>query len=144
MNLDRPHRRNNPRERVVRPTDRVVTAGYLTTGVYSAARWPVGSAKKNWPTCRSRASQGGPVPAIPETDTQERLRMIIAEIIEMDLTENEVDSSFSEDLAVSSLEKVAIVSKVEKEFSVTLTDSEAASMTSLRSAVELLSGKGVR
>jgi acyl carrier protein len=55
-----------------------------------------------------------------------------------------VDSRFYEDLGMSSLEKVAIVAKVEEEFSVVLTDTEAAAMTSLRSTVNLLSGRGVR
>jgi len=84
------------------------------------------------------------VSATPEPATRERLRAIIAEILEMEVTEDDVDSSFHQDLGVSSLEKVAIVTRVENEFSVTLTDAEAAAMTSLRSAAELLSDRGVR
>ncbi|HYS36856.1 MAG TPA: acyl carrier protein [Pseudonocardiaceae bacterium] len=79
--------------------------------------------------------------ATPEAATWDRLRTIIAEILEMDVTENDVDSSFYEDLGASSLEKVAIVTRVENEFAVTLTDTEAASMTSLRSAGAVLSDK---
>jgi acyl carrier protein len=84
------------------------------------------------------------VPATPEAATRERLRAILADILEMDVTDGDVDASFYEDLGVSSLEKVAIVTRVENEFAVTLTDGEAAAMTSLRSAVTVLADKGVR
>jgi len=84
------------------------------------------------------------VSTTPEAAAGERLRAIIAEILEMDATEIDADSSFHEGLGMSSLEKVAIVTRMETEFSVTLAHTEAASVTSLRSAVELLSGKGVR
>jgi acyl carrier protein len=123
--------RDNPRERVV-------PAGYPTTGVtgHSAGRLDLWH-EKDGPSSR----RGDLVSATPEAATWDRLRAIIAEILEMDVTENDVDSSFYEDLGVSSLEKVAIVTRVENEFAVTLTDTEAASMTSLRSAGAVLSDK---
>lgn len=68
---------------------------------------------------------------------------MVEEILEAEVAEDDFDASFYEDLGLNSLEKVAFIARVEAEFSVTLTDEEAASMTSLRSTVEVLAGKGV-
>lgn len=74
----------------------------------------------------------------------QRLCAIITEMLEIELTHEDIDCLFYEDLGVSSLEKVAIVTKVENEFAVSLTDIEAASMTSLRTSVKVLSSKGAQ
>ncbi|MEU6732762.1 AMP-binding protein [Streptomyces physcomitrii] len=68
----------------------------------------------------------------------ERLRGIVASILELDPAEVPEDARFYEDLGADSLEKTAITARVEGEFGVRLTAEDATAMGSLREAAEVL------
>jgi acyl carrier protein len=84
------------------------------------------------------------MPAIPGTIAAEQVRPIVAEILGLAAAEIGTDTLFHEELGVSSLEKAAIIARIEKEFEISLTDAEAAGVNSLRDAGALLTGKGSR
>ncbi|GGT14253.1 AMP-binding protein [Streptomyces purpureus] len=69
---------------------------------------------------------------------RDRLREIVASILEMEVTSIESDASFYEDLGVDSLEKVELVARIESEFGLSLTPAEAAAVTSVDAAVTVL------
>ncbi|MZD56766.1 AMP-binding protein [Streptomyces sp. SID5606] len=68
---------------------------------------------------------------------RERLREIVASVIEMEKSDIESDALFYEDLGIDSLEKVEIAAAIESEFGA-LSAEEAAALTSLDAAVSLL------
>ncbi|MEU7634156.1 acyl carrier protein [Nocardia sp. NPDC049220] len=51
-----------------------------------------------------------------------RLRAIAGEVLELDAETIDIGANFYDDLGVSSLEKAEILSRIEREFGVTLTD----------------------
>lgn len=72
----------------------------------------------------------------------DRVRGIVAEILEIDVENVEPDASFYDDLAADSLEKVEIVVRVEREFEISASSEEAAEMTSASHVLALLRHKG--
>lgn len=71
----------------------------------------------------------------------DRLRDIVASILEMEPAEVEADALFYEDLGADSLEKVGITTRIETEFGVTLTAEEAAATRTVAEAVTVLRQK---
>ncbi|WP_327127184.1 phosphopantetheine-binding protein [Streptomyces sp. NBC_01718] len=72
----------------------------------------------------------------------DRVRGIVAEILEIDIETVEPDASFYDDLAADSLEKVEIAVRVEREFEISVSPDEAGEMTSASAVLALLRDKG--
>ncbi|MFF4500682.1 acyl carrier protein [Streptomyces sp. NPDC001401] len=73
----------------------------------------------------------------------DRLREIVAAVLEIDMTEIQADSLFYDDLAADSLEKVEIAVRIEREFGVPVDAEEGAELSSVSAALALLRAKGV-
>lgn len=73
----------------------------------------------------------------------ERLRGIVASVLEIDEDAVPPAALFYEDLAADSLEKVEIAARVERAFGVRLSAGDAAQLRSVNDAVALLRRKGV-
>jgi acyl carrier protein len=83
------------------------------------------------------------VSAVRNVVVCDRLREIVASVLEMDLEDVRLDACLYEDLGADSLEKVAIVAQIESHFSVLLSAEEAAAVHSVKDAMTLLRAKGV-
>lgn len=70
----------------------------------------------------------------------DRLRAITAEVLEMDVDGVDVRAHFYEDLGASSLEKAEILARIEREFSVTLSDGSIARLDSVGDALAVIDG----
>ncbi|AYN35320.1 o-succinylbenzoate--CoA ligase [Streptomyces albus] len=68
----------------------------------------------------------------------ERLRHIVATVLELDLAEIPADASFQQDLNLDSLEKVEIAARIERSFGLALADEEFAAVDSVLDAAGLL------
>jgi acyl carrier protein len=68
----------------------------------------------------------------------DKLRDIVAEVLELDAGEVGSDALWYEDLGADSLEKVAVVTRIETEFGVSLAAADAAAMRSVDEAVTVL------
>jgi acyl carrier protein len=75
------------------------------------------------------------------TATDERLRALVAKILQLSPEEIADEASFYDDLGADSLERVAITTEIEMEFGVTLSAEEAASILSLAQARTVLAAK---
>ncbi|MFD3485635.1 AMP-binding protein [Streptomyces sp. NPDC058665] len=71
----------------------------------------------------------------------QRLRTIVAEVLETDEASIEDDALFFEDLGLDSLEKTEVVVRVEKEFKVKLSPVDAAAMRCVEDSAAVLLGK---
>ncbi|MFD3520150.1 AMP-binding protein [Streptomyces sp. NPDC058653] len=71
----------------------------------------------------------------------QRLRTIVAEVLETDEASIEDDALFFEDLGLDSLEKTEVVVRVEKEFKVKLSPVDAAAMRCVEDSAAVLVGK---
>ncbi|WP_268240587.1 AMP-binding protein [Streptomyces camponoticapitis] len=79
---------------------------------------------------------------IANIDTSlQRLRTIVAEVLETDEVSIEDDALFFEDLGLDSLEKTEVVVRVEKEFKVKLSPADAAAMRCVADSAAVLLGK---
>lgn len=78
------------------------------------------------------------MPPVRNTDAHERLRDIVAAVLELDVSEVAADASFHRTLRVDSLEKVEIAARIEKDFGVALAAEEAAAMDSVEDAAALI------
>lgn len=72
-----------------------------------------------------------------------RIREIVAAVLETDLEAIIPDAHFYDDLSVDSLEKVEIAVRIEREFEVPISPDEAAEVSTVADALELLRAKGV-
>ncbi|MFF3812111.1 AMP-binding protein [Streptomyces bacillaris] len=72
------------------------------------------------------------------SDAVERLRHIVASVLELDLAEVSAEASFQHDLKMDSLEKVEFAARVEWAFGVALSDEEASGVDSALAAAVLL------
>ncbi|MCD9194593.1 AMP-binding protein [Streptomyces albireticuli] len=75
------------------------------------------------------------------SDAGDRLREIVACVLELDVRDVPADASFHQELKVDSLEKVEIAARIEQTFGVALTDEETAAVDSVRDAAALLAAK---
>ncbi|MGA5193268.1 AMP-binding protein [Streptomyces exfoliatus] len=81
--------------------------------------------------------------ALPNDSVRDRLREIVASVLEMKETDIEPDALFYEDLGADSLEKVGIVAAIEREFSVSLPPKAAAAVTSVDAALTVLADRAM-
>jgi acyl carrier protein len=80
--------------------------------------------------------------ATPIDSVRDRLREIVASVLEIEKADFESDALFYEDLGIDSLEKVAIAAAIECEFGA-LSPEESAALTSLDAAVSVVGRRGV-
>ncbi|MGW0574758.1 phosphopantetheine-binding protein [Streptomyces sp. NPDC002920] len=78
--------------------------------------------------------------AEPIDIVRDRLREIVASVLEVEKDDIESGALFYEELGISSLEKVAIAAAIEREFGA-LSPEDAAALTSLDAAVSVLSAR---
>jgi acyl carrier protein len=82
------------------------------------------------------------MPVVLNSAVYDRLREIVASVLELDPDDVANDASFYEDLGASSLEKVEITVRVENDFGVRIAPAEAAEISCLLDAAALLERKG--
>ena len=70
-----------------------------------------------------------------------RLAAIIEDVADIPQDDFNEDSSLMLDLDLASLEIMAIIARIEKEFSITLTEDELLSVETLKDAVAIISAK---
>ncbi|MET7503599.1 AMP-binding protein [Streptomyces microflavus] len=75
------------------------------------------------------------------SDAVERLRHIVASVLELDLADVPAEASFHRDLKMDSLEKVEFAARVEWAFGVALSDEEASGIDSALAAAVLLDAR---
>lgn len=81
------------------------------------------------------------MPEVEKVTGLDRVRNIVAEVLEVEIESVAADASFYDDLAVDSLEKVEIIVRAGREFDVELSPDEAAAVTSSASLAALLRTK---
>ncbi|MFF7025444.1 AMP-binding protein [Streptomyces klenkii] len=74
-------------------------------------------------------------------DAGDRLREIVAFVLDIDVEDVRADASFHQELKVDSLEKVEIAARIEQTFGIALGDDETAAVDSVRDALDLLAAK---
>ena len=75
-------------------------------------------------------------------DKFEKITKIIEEIADISVDEMAEDSSLVDDLDLSSLEIMSVISEVEKEFKVKIQSSELTSVDTISDLIELIESKG--
>lgn len=78
---------------------------------------------------------------IQNTIDKEKLRELIAEMLELPIEEVTDDADFNKDLGVYSLLTMETILRIEKNYGVEITESEMSDITSLNQAYELLRAK---
>ncbi|WP_424888602.1 AMP-binding protein [Streptomyces sp. XH2] len=81
------------------------------------------------------------MPPVRKSDAGDRLREIVAFVLDVDVEDVRTDASFHQELKVDSLEKVEIAARIEQTFGIALGDDETAAVDSVRDALELLAAK---
>ncbi|SHJ32717.1 acyl carrier protein [Pseudobutyrivibrio xylanivorans] len=69
-----------------------------------------------------------------------KIAAIIEDVADIPLDEIEMNSSFIDDLDLSSLELMSIVAKVEKEFSIKVNEKQLLSVETVKDVVEYIAG----
>lgn len=72
---------------------------------------------------------------------KEELRVLVAEILDLDATEVTDEAHFVDDLDVDSLMALEITVRLEREYAVKMAEAELVAITSLRGTYELLQSK---
>ncbi|MFF5206339.1 acyl carrier protein [Streptosporangium sp. NPDC000396] len=75
-----------------------------------------------------------------EAAVLDELREILVIVMELDGVQIEIDASFHEDLEMDSLQKIEVITRVEKSFGVTFEPEEAAEMNALADVIAFLRG----
>lgn len=83
------------------------------------------------------------MPAEDNRAASQKLREIVAHVLEIDLVDVHADARFYDDLSANSLEKVEITLRIEKEFGALLSTNEVAGIDCVADALALLQDKGV-
>ncbi|MFF7725180.1 AMP-binding protein [Streptomyces sp. NPDC008001] len=84
------------------------------------------------------------MPPVRKSDADDRLREIVAFVLDIDVADVRADASFHQELKVDSLEKVEIAARIEQTFGIALGDDETAGVDSVQDALDLLAAKGCR
>ncbi|WP_026670488.1 acyl carrier protein [Butyrivibrio sp. AE3006] len=74
-------------------------------------------------------------------DCFEKIVDIIVDITDIDRSDIEEESQFLDDLDLSSLEIMAIISEIEKRFSIEITEEELMSISSVKDMIELIESR---
>ncbi|MCR5031501.1 MAG: acyl carrier protein [Lachnospiraceae bacterium] len=72
----------------------------------------------------------------------EKLKQIIADVLNVDVNEITEDSTFTDDLGADSLDLYQIIMGIETEFGLEVDNDEAAKITTVGQAVELIKKAG--
>ncbi len=72
----------------------------------------------------------------------EKLKQIIADVLNVDVNEITEDSTFTDDLGADSLDVYQIIMGIETEFGLEVDNDEAAKITTVGQAVELIKKAG--
>jgi acyl carrier protein len=72
---------------------------------------------------------------------KEKLRDLVADVLDLDVAEVTDDAHFVEDLDVDSLMALEITVRLEKEYGVRLAENELTAITTLQGTYDLLRGK---
>ncbi|NDV87966.1 acyl carrier protein [Aurantimonas aggregata] len=75
------------------------------------------------------------------SDTEERVKAIVAEHLGLDPTKVESNSEISDDLGADSLEVVELVMRFEEEFGIDIPDDEAEKIVTVDHAVKFLDSR---
>ncbi|MBB4004673.1 acyl carrier protein [Aurantimonas endophytica] len=75
------------------------------------------------------------------SDTEERVRAIVAEHLGLDQTKIELNSEIADDLGADSLEVVELVMRFEEEFGIEIPDGEAEKIVTVEHAVKFLDSR---
>jgi acyl carrier protein len=78
---------------------------------------------------------------IQNTIDKEKLRTLIAEVLELPVEEVTDDADFNQDLGVYSLLAMEVILRVEKDYGIKIAESEMDDITSLNRAYELVTTK---
>ena len=70
----------------------------------------------------------------------EKLKQIIADVLNVDPDEIAMDSTFMDDLGADSLDVFQIIMGIEEEFDIEVPSEEAENITTVEEAVELING----
>ena len=68
----------------------------------------------------------------------DKLKSVIAEVLNVDPNEITMDSTFADDLGADSLDVVEMLMNLEEEFSVTVPDEEAVNIKTVQDVVDLI------
>ncbi len=71
----------------------------------------------------------------------EKIKEIIEDIADISADEVSLESSLIDDLDLSSIEVMSIISNIEKEFSINVSESELLEISTVRELVELVKNK---
>ncbi len=72
------------------------------------------------------------------SDIESRVKAIVAEQLDVDVSEVKTDSSFVDDLGADSLDTVELVMALEEEFDAEIPDDEAEKITTVQLAVDYI------
>lgn len=72
------------------------------------------------------------------SDIESRVKAIVAEQLDVDVSEVKSDSSFVDDLGADSLDTVELVMALEEEFDAEIPDDEAEKITTVKLAVDFI------
>ena len=70
----------------------------------------------------------------------EKLKQIIADVLNVDPDEITIDTTFMDDLGADSLDVFQIIMGIEEEFDIEVPSEEAENITTVEEAVELING----
>lgn len=72
------------------------------------------------------------------SDIESRVKAIVAEQLDVDISEVKMESSFVDDLGADSLDTVELVMALEEEFNAEIPDDEAEKITTVQLAVDYI------
>ncbi len=72
------------------------------------------------------------------SDIESRVKAIVAEQLDVDISEVKAESSFVDDLGADSLDTVELVMALEEEFDADIPDDEAEKITTVQKAVDYI------
>ena len=75
------------------------------------------------------------------TDTFDRIKKIITEILDIDESKITLESSFAEDLNIDSLDNVEFIMALEEQFEIEIPDEDAEKILTIKNAVDYVNEK---
>lgn len=75
------------------------------------------------------------------SEIETRVIKVVAEHMDIDLSEIKLDASFTDDLGADSLDLVEIVMALEEEFDIEIPDENAENITTVKDAIEFITKK---
>lgn len=75
------------------------------------------------------------------TDTFDRIKKVVAEILDIDENKINQDTSFADDLNIDSLDSVEFIMALEEQFEIEIPDEDAEKILTVKDAVEYVNEK---